>query len=81
MGGQMKNEFKKGDILAEICGEDGWFYLVEDSESCGYFVDCFKLGERRWRSYVFASEAHDNMVKVDEWDDLLKCRKSEVEDE
>ena len=81
MGGQMKNEFNKGDILAVIGRSDGWFYLVEDSDSYGYYVDYIKFGERRRRFYVDASEAHNNMVKVDEWDDLLKCRKSEVEDE
>lgn len=44
-------------------------YIAEkDSDSDGYYVDFFKLGERRRRFYVAASEAHNNMVKVDEWD-------------
>lgn len=71
------NEFVENDVLAEIGNEKDLRWIVQEVGDNGYFMDSFFDGRRQalgvWQSFRVV---HNNMVKVDEWDDWKMVMKN-----
>ena len=70
-------EFVENDVLAEIGNEKDLLWIVQEVGDNGYFMDSFFDGRRQvcgvWQSF---RTVHNNMVKVDEWDDWKMVMKN-----
>ena len=70
------NEFVENDVLAEI-GNAKVLWVVDKVASDGYFVSSFWDGRiHTLGSWMGFGLAHEQLVKVDEWDDVNKKMKN-----
>ena len=64
------NEFVENDVLVEIGNEKGMLWIVDEVLGDGYVVASFWDGEVHVRGvWMSFKDAHNRLVKVDEWDD------------